>query len=176
MLFRIVTGEDWNRILHDTMDSNTCTKPANANFFHVEIANGNLLQAIHLIGCFSTDPPHKVVDDKMTGAADEQLVGLFRQTFWSAASDQETNEVKTHPRLFFACMILRMLYDMAIDHGYEKQTMSVSCSSRSSESDDHKMDHSQTSNSKNLCKSVLYNMAIRMRVCCHLVVSCVWHQ
>ena len=34
MLFRIVTGEDWNRVLHDSMLSPPyCTKPAGASYW-----------------------------------------------------------------------------------------------------------------------------------------------
>ena len=36
MLFRIVTGEDWNRVLHDSMESPACTRQSNANFWETD--------------------------------------------------------------------------------------------------------------------------------------------
>ena len=39
MLFRIVTGEDWNRVLHDTMDSHACTNSENVNFWETDCGN-----------------------------------------------------------------------------------------------------------------------------------------
>ena len=36
MLFRIVTGEDWNRVLHDAMESPACTRQSNANFWETD--------------------------------------------------------------------------------------------------------------------------------------------
>jgi hypothetical protein len=40
MLFRIVTGEDWNRVLHDSMLSPPfCTRPEDANFWETDCGN-----------------------------------------------------------------------------------------------------------------------------------------
>jgi hypothetical protein len=36
MLFRIVTGEDWNRVLHDSMESPACTRQSHANFWETD--------------------------------------------------------------------------------------------------------------------------------------------
>ena len=59
-------------------------EPANAKYFQVEIASGNsLLNAIQLIGCFSTDPSHSLVEAKVTEPAPEILVDLFRTSFTS---------------------------------------------------------------------------------------------
>lgn len=45
MLFRIVTGEDWNRVLHDSMLSAPyCTRPPNAAYWETDC--GNFVAAI----------------------------------------------------------------------------------------------------------------------------------
>ena len=45
MLFRIVTGEDWNRVLHDSMLSlPNCTRPPGSNFWETDC--GNFVAAI----------------------------------------------------------------------------------------------------------------------------------
>jgi hypothetical protein len=45
MLFRIVTGEDWNRVLHDSMLSlPNCTRPPGSNFWQTDC--GNFVAAI----------------------------------------------------------------------------------------------------------------------------------
>ena len=45
MLFRIVTGEDWNRVLHDSMLSlPNCTRPSGSNFWQTDC--GNFVAAI----------------------------------------------------------------------------------------------------------------------------------
>ena len=45
MLFRIVTGEDWNRVLHDSMLSPPyCTRPPNASYWETDC--GNFVAAI----------------------------------------------------------------------------------------------------------------------------------
>ena len=131
-------------------------EPANAKYFQTEIASGDsLFNAIQLIGCFSTHPDHAKVDAKVTEPPSEMLVDLFRSAFSSDLElvAQHRQVVRSQhpdldPRLFYACVVLRMLYDMAID-GYEKHgavtvtttTSSVSTgisssSSRSSESEE----------------------------------------
>ena len=113
-------------------------EPANAKYFQVEIASGNsLLHAIQLIGCFSTDPSHSLVEAKVTEPVSETLVDLFRTSFSSDLElvAQHRQWVKKHhpdldPCLFYGCVVLRMLYDMAID-GCEKQVSTASIDEKS---------------------------------------------
>jgi len=50
MLFRIVTGEDWNRVLHDSMESPACTRQSNANFWETDC--GDSIAAIAFFTSF----------------------------------------------------------------------------------------------------------------------------
>ncbi len=114
-------------------------EPANAKYFQVEIASGNsLLEAIHFIGCFSSQMEHKVVaKDMPESSTEESSMDIFKQSFSSdiSALMAHRNHVKSqhpelHPRLFYASVVLKMLHDMAVD-GYEKSsTSSLSVSAR----------------------------------------------
>ena len=67
-----------------------------------------------------------VLLNKLPFTTTESIVELFRTSFTSDLDmiSQHRQFVKTHhpnldPRLFYSCVVMRMLYDMAID-GYER--------------------------------------------------------
>ena len=117
-------------------------EPANANFFQLEVVSGSSLRdAISMIGCFSASPAHSRIDPRLVEGPNEELVDLFRDTFQMNLSNLPTfrprllaNHPKMDPKLLFSCLIIRMLYDMAID-GYEKAS-AMPRSPRVSQSDD----------------------------------------
>lgn len=108
-------------------------EPANARYFEVEIATAgnNLVEAIQLLGCFSTLPQHSILHSDLNSSPNESLVELFRKVFSSDLKEAlliREDIFKSHstlsPTLFFASLVLRMLYDMAID-GYERSNVTI---------------------------------------------------
>ena len=113
-------------------------EPANAKYFHVEIANGvMLLEAIQLLGCFSTTTDHdnhiQNINDNTYEKNNSTIVITQEKT--SQNSDIEAFETifasnlkdifalkkqltHSHPdldqKLINACLVLRMIYDSAI--------------------------------------------------------------
>ena len=116
-------------------------EPANANFFQLEVVSGSSLRdAISMLGCFSSSQAHSRIDPKLVeGPAHEELVDLFRDTFQINLKTLKEARIlaqhpKMNPKLFFCCLVIRMLYDMAID-GYEKASV-MPRSPRLSQSED----------------------------------------
>jgi hypothetical protein len=119
-------------------------EPANAKYFHVEIAIGNnLVEAVQLLGCFSTATTCSVLSEKMHEDVKEETVELFKNIFTSdikTALDirRSLKQPGLSSRLLYACVVLRMLFDMAVD-GYEKSSAGLPPTTRSprpSESDE----------------------------------------
>ena len=111
-------------------------EPANASFFQMEVVSGSSLRdAISMIGCFSTNTNHCKIQNHENNAkeADHLLLDLFKDIFQMSLSDlKETrsnvkiNHSGLHPRLFYSCLVIRMLYDMAIDAYEKSSSMSTS--------------------------------------------------
>ena len=112
-------------------------EPANAKYFQVEIANGvMLLEAVQLLGCFyyNTDEisttTYNILQDKNV-IPENNDIELFERIFSSPLKKiiELKSELKlSHPdldvTLFNACVVIRMLYDMAIDR-YEHENGEV---------------------------------------------------
>ena len=103
-------------------------EPANASFFQLEVVSGSSLRdAVSMIGCFSPNSHHCKIQHQANGIeAKEDLIDLFKDIFQVDLSHLKAlravvkvNHSGLHSRLFYSCLVIRMLYDMAID-AYEK--------------------------------------------------------
>ena len=103
-------------------------EPANAKYFHVEIANGvMLLEAIQLLGCFSTTFDHSHIQNVKDSLTTKEKpiqksdIEAFETIFASNLKDifaLKKQLTHSHPdldhKLINACLVLRMIYDSAI--------------------------------------------------------------
>ncbi len=102
-------------------------EPANAKYFHVEIAEGNnFIEAIQLLGCFSNAEQNRTLAEDLTEYPGDKITEAFREIFNADLGGLKNlrEEFKQslpiiNDRLFYSCYVIRMLYDMAID-GYDK--------------------------------------------------------
>ncbi|CAH2076588.1 unnamed protein product, partial [Iphiclides podalirius] len=91
-------------------------EPANAKFFHHEICMTTLSETIRLLGCFTTDT--ELLNDSESG--DPELYEVFHEIFTGSILDMTFPE--TVPVVFIhACIVLRLLYDVALD-SFDKPT------------------------------------------------------
>ena len=103
-------------------------EPANARYFQVEIANGvMLLESIQLLGCFSTTSDDSYIVDSVNETPSEEEVEVFEKIFSTQLKKLENLRSELHQthseldiKLFNACVVIRMLYDMAIDR-YDRE-------------------------------------------------------
>ncbi|CAG4985996.1 unnamed protein product [Colias eurytheme] len=85
-------------------------EPANAKFFHHEICMTTLYETIRLLGCFTSD----IELQHDTESGDPELYEVFHDIFTS--NILETTFPETVPVEFIhACIVLRLLYDVALD-------------------------------------------------------------
>ncbi|XP_052739616.1 WD repeat and FYVE domain-containing protein 3 isoform X1 [Bicyclus anynana] len=91
-------------------------EPANAKFFHHEICMTTLYETIRLLGCFTKDI--ELLND--TEAGDPELYEVFHEIF--TGNILETTFPEKVPVVFVhACIVLRLLYDVALD-SFDKPT------------------------------------------------------
>ncbi|KAG6445369.1 hypothetical protein O3G_MSEX003892 [Manduca sexta] len=91
-------------------------EPANAKFFHHEICMTTLCDTIRLLGCFSDD--RELQND--TEAGDTELYEVFHEVF--TGNILEMTFPDNVPVVFIhACIVLRLLYDVALD-SFDKPT------------------------------------------------------
>ena len=101
-------------------------EPANAKFFHEEIATSSLGEALRLLGCFSTHDSLKSITKK----PDQEMMESFQATFTSELP--ESAKVLTMPhKIESCCIILRLLHDLSIDKFKQRQRSSSSSSTSS---------------------------------------------
>ena len=102
-------------------------EPANAKFFHEEIAMTSLGEAIRLLGCFSSCSSLQNITKK----PDNDLMESFQHLFSTDPSDPvKMNNVPQ--KLESCCIVLRLLHDLAIDKF--KQRHRSTCSNPSLQS------------------------------------------
>eukprot|EP00095_Tigriopus_kingsejongensis_P009945 maker-scaffold981_size73921-snap-gene-0.19 protein:Tk09945 transcript:maker-scaffold981_size73921-snap-gene-0.19-mRNA-1 annotation:"low quality protein: wd repeat and fyve domain-containing protein 3" len=94
-------------------------EPANAKYFQVEMNCGNsMVETIKLLGCFSSESQLKV---GLVQRPPAEIQDIFHQVFTSDITEfyklQHTRDIPRH--LFSCCVLLRMMYDMAVDN-YDK--------------------------------------------------------
>ncbi|XP_063360999.1 WD repeat and FYVE domain-containing protein 3 [Cydia amplana] len=91
-------------------------EPANAKFFHHEVCMTTLTDTIRLLGCFTKDT--ELMNDVEAG--DTQLYEVFHELFTGNILDMTFPE--NVPVVFIhACIVLRLLYDVALD-SFDKPT------------------------------------------------------
>ncbi|XP_071644042.1 WD repeat and FYVE domain-containing protein 3 isoform X2 [Temnothorax longispinosus] len=85
-------------------------EPANAKFFHHEICQSSLCDTLRLLGCFSTQTKITEMDMIPTMNYHNMLISLFTGSILEPVFPD--NMPKT---LGYACLLLRLLYDVALD-------------------------------------------------------------
>ena len=106
-------------------------EPANARYFQVEINCGNsMVETVKLLGCFEAD--NESGSNKLTHMVEgpkSEHRKFFQNIFVSDVNSEEFDSLidsVTVPRkMVWACVVLRMLYDMAVDN-YDKTRSSSS--------------------------------------------------
>ncbi|XP_068632967.1 WD repeat and FYVE domain-containing protein 3 isoform X2 [Battus philenor] len=91
-------------------------EPANAKFFHHEICMTTLCETIRLLGCFSNDS--ELLVDSESG--NPELYEVFHDIFTGSILDM-TFPVTVPVVFVHACIVLRLLYDVALD-SFDKPT------------------------------------------------------
>ncbi|CAH0406921.1 unnamed protein product [Chilo suppressalis] len=91
-------------------------EPANAKFFHHEICMTTLSDTIRLLGCFSDDL--ELQNDRENG--DPELYEVFHEIFTGNILEMTFPE-KVPVVFVHACIVLRLLYDVALD-SFDKPT------------------------------------------------------
>ena len=85
-------------------------EPANAKFFHQEIARSSLGEAVRLLGCFSE---HKQLQN-IIKKPEADLLESFQMTF--AAELPESARLSSIPaKIESCCIVLKLLHDLSID-------------------------------------------------------------
>ncbi|XP_063226772.1 WD repeat and FYVE domain-containing protein 3 isoform X2 [Bacillus rossius redtenbacheri] len=110
-------------------------EPANAKFFHQEICMTSLCDTLRLLGCFS---PRRQLDE-----CDDTVAPREEATFHNVFSGNVLQpSLPSHipARLSYACIVLRLLYDVALD-SYDKPANSSVISLRSPT---HRRHHSES--------------------------------
>lgn len=85
-------------------------EPANAKFFHHEICQSSLCDTLRLLGCFSTRTKLSETDVATTHNFHNTLLALFTGSTLNPAFPPEIPQT-----LGYACLLLRLLYDVALD-------------------------------------------------------------
>ncbi|XP_041988446.1 WD repeat and FYVE domain-containing protein 3 isoform X2 [Aricia agestis] len=85
-------------------------EPANAKFFHHEICMTTLYETIRLLGCFTDDT--ELLNDTEPG--DPELYEVFHEIFTGNILEM-TFPDKVPAVFVHACVVLRLLYDVALD-------------------------------------------------------------
>ncbi|KAG8229679.1 hypothetical protein J437_LFUL010268 [Ladona fulva] len=100
-------------------------EPANAKFFHHEICFTSLCDTIRLLGCFSNQQYLEEMVDVITGKDESTFLSLFTGNVLEAQIPEHI-----HPQLSYACLVMRLLYDVALD-AYDKPNMTTVISLKS---------------------------------------------
>ncbi|XP_043246907.1 WD repeat and FYVE domain-containing protein 3-like, partial [Amphibalanus amphitrite] len=124
----------WDSVPRQTMLSlvhgafNTLTmamryEPANAKFFQLEICSTSLLDTVRLLGCFGGGYQLAPIDFSYEHTEEHTFQSIF-------ASDVTSGSLPPNVpiSLSYACLTLRLLYDMALD-SFDKPAMAAAVSS-----------------------------------------------
>nr|CAD7590088.1 unnamed protein product [Timema genevievae] len=110
-------------------------EPANAKFFHQEICMSSLCDTLRLLGCFSSE---QSLDE-----CDETLVLREESTFHNLFTGNVLQpSIPSHipAQLAYTCIVLRLLYDVALDSYDKPNNMTVV----SLKSPTHRRHHSES--------------------------------
>ena len=112
-------------------------EPANARYFQVEINCGNsMVETVKLLGCFEAD--NRNGSNKLTQMAEgpkSEHRKFFQDVFVSDVNSEDFDSliqsgaagIAVPQKMVWACVVLRMLYDMAVDN-YDKTRSSTASS------------------------------------------------
>ncbi|RZF45662.1 hypothetical protein LSTR_LSTR010613 [Laodelphax striatellus] len=109
-------------LLHTVFNTITVAmrfEPANARFFHQEICSTSLCDTLRLLGCFSSLTKLEENEEVITSAREENT---FHNLFTGNVLEPSLPE-HIPTELSYACLVLRMLYDVALD-SYDKPNSS----------------------------------------------------
>ncbi|KAF6208270.1 hypothetical protein GE061_016724 [Apolygus lucorum] len=112
------TAQQILTLLHTVFNTITVAmrfEPANAKFFHQEICATSLCDTLRLLGCFSDRTSLEEMNENFSSSVDDTV---FHTLFTGNAI--EPNLPESYPKqLSFACLVLRLMYDVAVD-AYDK--------------------------------------------------------
>lgn len=98
-------------------------EPANAKYFQVEMNCGNsMVETIKLLGCFSNETKMQHATKKPK----EEYEKLFQDIFSANIADTKKHEDKLPKTMLSSAILIRMLYDMAVDNYDKTRPMSGS--------------------------------------------------
>ncbi|XP_047001362.1 WD repeat and FYVE domain-containing protein 3 [Schistocerca americana] len=92
-------------------------EPANAKFFHNEICLTSLCDTLRLLGCFSSQQQLEECDDTLLSKEENTFHNLF---IGNVLEPSIPDHIPV--QLSYACLVLRMLYDVALD-AFEKPNL-----------------------------------------------------
>ncbi|XP_039275905.1 WD repeat and FYVE domain-containing protein 3 [Nilaparvata lugens] len=116
-------------LLHTVFNTITVAmrfEPGNARFFHQEICSTSLCDTLRLLGCFSPLTKLEENEEVVTSAREENT---FHNLFTGNVLEPSLPE-HIPTELSYACLVLRMLYDVALD-SYDKPNSSTVVSFKS---------------------------------------------
>ena len=87
-------------------------EPANAKFFYQEIAQASLAQALRMLGCFS---PSSLSLLKLSKPPEQEVMDKLQSIFLADLPSTIIPASTVSPFLESACIVLRLLHDLAID-------------------------------------------------------------
>ena len=87
-------------------------EPANAKFFYQEITQASLAQALRMLGCFT---PSSVLLLKLTKPPEQEFMDKLHSIFHADLQSSIIPAATISPFLESACVVLRLLHDLAID-------------------------------------------------------------
>ncbi|KAH0568814.1 WD repeat and FYVE domain-containing protein 3 [Cotesia glomerata] len=94
-------------------------EPANAKFFHLEICQSSLCDTLRLLGCFSSQTTLTECNHPVPSNYHNTWQSLFNGNVLEPSFPSEIPK-----SLSYACLLLRLLYDVALDV-FEKPNMAV---------------------------------------------------
>lgn len=110
-------------LLHTVFNTITVAmrfEPANAKYFHQEICSTSLCDTLRLLGCFSSFTKLEENEEVITSPREENT---FHNLFTGNVLEPSLPE-HIPVELSYACLVVRMLYDVALD-AYDKSNTAV---------------------------------------------------
>ena len=101
-------------------------EPANAKFFHEEIAVSSLTESLLLLGCFSSETSLQVSSSQHQQRPDASLLHALQLAFSASLQEAEEAASPLNHKLESCCLVLRLMYDLALDNFKMKATRSNS--------------------------------------------------
>lgn len=101
-------------------------EPANAKFFQQEICNTSLCDTLRLLGCFSittTASNNIEANTSCSNIPNEDAKRYFHSLFIGNPLQPDINTIAFPASLSFACLVYRLLYDIALDN-FDKPNLS----------------------------------------------------